>query len=246
MMSTMSTRLFNGDCFDVMNNIQDKSIDMILCDLPYNCTAQEWDKEINLDLLWSKYERIRKDDCPVVLFASQPFTTKLISSNIKNFKYCWYWSKNQTTNFFHAKRMPLRKIEEICVFYKHNYNPQKTDGHIPTRAAKGCSNGKIYYSGKKRNYEGGDTTRYPNNLLEFNCVNNYHKLHPNEKPVELLEYLIKTYTNEGDVVLDNTMGSGSTGVACVNTNRDFIGIELDEQYFEVASKRINEVETKLW
>ena len=112
----MNSRLYNGDCFDIMNNIQDKSVDMILCDLPYNCTTQEWDKEINLDLLWSQYERIRKDDCPVVLSSSQPFTTKLINSNIKNFKYCWYWSKNQTTNFFHAKRMPLRKIEEICVF----------------------------------------------------------------------------------------------------------------------------------
>lgn len=246
----MNYRLYNGDCFDVMNNIQDKSVDMILCDLPYNCTAQEWDKEINFDLLWSQYERIRKDDCPVVLFSSQPFTTKLINSNIKNFKYCWYWSKNQTTNFFHAKRMPLRKIEEICVFYKHKYYPQKSDGHIPTNSAKGCSNGKIYYGGNKRNYEGGDTTRYPNNLLEYKCVDNYSKQHPNEKPVDLLEYLIKTYTNEGETILDNTMGSGSTGVACRNLNRDFIGIELNKEYFDIAEKRINKVVeengSKLW
>lgn len=242
----MSTRLlYNGDCFDVMNNIQDKSVDMILCDLPYNCTAQEWDKEINFDLLWSQYERIRKDDCPVVLFSSQPFTTKLISSNIKNFKYCWYWSKNQTTNFFHAKRMPLRKIEEICVFYKHDYYPLKSDGHIPTNSAKGCSNGKIYYGGKKRNYEGGDTTRYPNNLLEYKCVDNYSKQHPNEKPVDLLAYLIKTYTNEGETVLDNTMGSGSTGVACANTNRNFIGIELDGGYFKIAEQRMDEMENTI-
>jgi site-specific DNA-methyltransferase (adenine-specific) len=141
--------------------------------------------------------------------------------------------------------MPLKKIEEICDFYKHDYYPQKSDGHIPTRAAKGCSNGKIYYSGKKRNYEGGDTTRYPNNLLEFNCVNNYHKLHPNEKPVELLEYLIKTYTNEGETVLDNTMGSGSTGVACANTNRNFIGIELDGGYFKIAEQRIDEAKNTI-
>lgn len=241
----MNVKLYNSDCIEVMKEISDKSVDMVLCDLPYGCTAQEWDKIIDFDILWKQYERIRKENCPVVLFSSQPFTTKLIGSNIDNFKYCWYWSKNQATNFFHTKRMPLRKIEEICVFYKHKYNPQKTDGHIPTRAAKGCSNGTIYYGGNKRNYEGGDTTRYPNNLLEFKCVNNYHKVHPNEKPVELLEYLIKTYTNEGDVVFDNTMGSGSTGVACINTNRSFIGIELNEKYFKIADKRINEVKNTI-
>jgi site-specific DNA-methyltransferase (adenine-specific) len=237
--------LYNGDCLDIMMSMPDESVDMVLCDLPYGCTAQEWDKIIKFDELWKQYERIRKENCPVVLFSSQPFTTLLISSNMSNFKYCWYWSKNQTTNFFHAKRMPLRKIEEICVFYKNEYNPQKTDGHIPTCSAKGCSNGKIYYGGNKRNYEGGDTTRFPNNLLEFDCVDNYHKKHPNEKPVELLEYLIKTYTDEGDTVLDNTMGSGSTGVACVNTNRNFIGIELDKSYFEIATKRINEVKDRI-
>lgn len=246
----MSVKLYNGDCIDIMKTISDNSVDMVLCDLPYGCTAQEWDEIIDFGILWKEYERVRKEDCPIVLFSSQPFTTKLISSNIDNFKYCWYWSKNQTTNFFHAKRMPLRKIEEICVFYKHNYNPQKTDGHVPTQSAKGCSNGKIYFGGNKRDYEGGDTTRYPNNLLEFNCVNNYHKVHPNEKPVELLEYFIKTYTKEGDVVLDNTMGSGSTGVACVNTNRNFIGIELDEKYYKIAEERINkaveENSSKLW
>lgn len=233
--------LRRGDCFIVMDEIPDKSVDMVLCDLPYNCTAQEWDKAIDLGLLWKQYERVRKETAPVVLFASQPFTTKLINSNIDNFKYCWYWSKNQTTNFFHAKRMPLRKIEEICVFYKHNYYPQKSDGHVPTRSAKGCSNGKIYYGGNRRDYAGGDTTRYPNNLLEFDCVDNYNKLHPNEKPVELLEYLIRTYTNDGDVVLDNTMGSGSTGVACLNTNRNFIGIELDDNYFDIAEGRMKAV-----
>lgn len=232
------TQLYNGNCIEILPQIKNKSIDLILCDLPYGCTAQCWDKIIDFNILWKEFERLRKEKCAVVLFASQPFTTQLIYSNSNNFKYCWYWSKNQSTNFFHAKRMPLRKIEEICVFYTHNYYPQKTDGHIPTNSAKGCSNGKIYYSGNKRDYEGGDTTRYPTNLLEFNCVDNYHKTHPNEKPTELLEYLIKTYTNEDDMVLDCTMGSGSTGVACNNTNRSFIGIELDEKYFGIANDRI--------
>lgn len=240
------TELYKGDCFDVMKNIGDKSVDMVLCDLPYNCTAQEWDKEFDLPKLWNEYERIRKDDCPIVLFASQPFTTRLIESNMDNFKYCWYWVKNQATNFFHAKRMPLRKIEEICVFYKHEYYPQKSVGHVPTRSAKGCSNGNIYYGNNKRNYDGGDTTRYPTNILEYRCVDNYNKSHPNEKPTDLLEYLIRTYTNEGETVLDNTMGSGSTGVACVNTNRNFIGIEMDDNYFSVAKERISTFETTLF
>lgn len=237
-------QLYNGDCLEIMNEIPDKSIDLILCDLPYGCTAQKWDKIIDFNGLWEQYKRVRKEKCPIVLFSSQPFTTQLISSNIKNFKYCWYWSKNQATNFFHAKHMPLRKIEEICVFYKHNYYPQKTDGHVPTNSAKGCTNGTIYYGKNKRDYEGGETTRYPNNILEFKCVDNYHKTHPNEKPVDLLGYLIKTYTEEGGLVLDNCMGGGSTGVACVNTNRDFIGIELDEKYFEIAKQRITS-ETKI-
>lgn len=136
--------LYHGNCLDIMKNLPDKFVDLVLCDLPYGCTAQKWDEIIDFNELWVQYERIRKDKCPIVLFASQPFTTKLIASNIDNFKYCWYWSKNQTTNFFHAKRMPLRKIEEICVFYKHEYYPQKTYGHIPTQSAKGCSNGTIY------------------------------------------------------------------------------------------------------
>lgn len=240
------TELYKGDCFDVMKNIGDKSVDMVLCDLPYNCTAQEWDKEFDLPKLWNEYERIRKDDCPIVLFASQPFTTRLIESNMDNFKYCWYWVKNQATNFFHAKRMPLRKIEEICVFYSHEYYPQKSVGHVPTRSAKGCSNGNIYYGNNKRNYDGGDTTRYPTNLLDYRCVDNYNKIHPNEKPTDLLEYLIRTYTNEGETVLDNTMGSGSTGVACVNTNRNFIGIEMDDNYFSAAKHRISTFETTLF
>jgi site-specific DNA-methyltransferase (adenine-specific) len=137
--------------------------------------------------------------------------------------------------------MPIKKVEEICVFNSKIYYPQITDGHVPTNSAKGFSDGNVYYGTNKRSESGGKTTRYPTNILEFKCVDNYHRLHPNEKPVELLEYLIKTYTNENDLILDNCMGSGSTGEACANTNRDFIGIELDENYFNVAKERIESV-----
>ena len=227
-----------GDSIEQMKLIDDKSIDFVLCDLPYGMTAPKWDKIINSVELWKQYNRIIKKDGTIALFASQPFTTKLISSNEKDYRYSWYWLKNQGTNFFHAKRMPIRKIEEICIFKKGKYYPQITDGHIPTNSAKGCSNGKTYHGTNTRNYEGGKTTRFPTNILEFKCVDNYSRLHNNEKPVDLLEYLIKTYTDEGDVVLDNTMGSGSTGEACVNTNRKFIGIELDKEIFDIAFNRL--------
>jgi site-specific DNA-methyltransferase (adenine-specific) len=182
--------------------------------------------------------RVVKKNGSVLLFACQPFTTKLISSNENDFRYCWYWLKNQGTNFFHAKRMPIRKIEEICVFGKGKYNPQITDGHIPTNSAKGCSNGKAYHGTNKRDYEGGKTTRFPVNILEFKCVDNYSRLHSAEKPVDLCEYLIKTYTDEGDLVMDNCAGSGSTGVACINVKRNFIGIEIDLDYCQLANKRM--------
>ena len=212
-------------------------VDMILCDLPYGVTANKWDYVIPMDKLWEQYNRI----CPsgsILLFSSQPFTTKLIHSNEHNFKYCWYWVKNQATNFFHAKRMPLRKIEEICVFGNGPYNPIMSTGNSPTRSAKGSSNGKTYHGTNKRNYSGGVTERYPTNILNFKCVDNYSRVHSSEKPVPLLEYLIKTYSNEGDLILDNAMGSGSTGVACQNTNRNFIGIDNDEKSFSTAKERL--------
>lgn len=235
--------LRKGDCLELMKDIPDKSIDAIICDLPYGVTAPKWDEHIDMVELWKQYNRIIKKNGTIALFASQPFTTKIISSNENDFRYCWYWLKNQGTNFFHAKRMPIRKIEEICIFRKGKYYPQITDGHIPTNSAKGFSNGKAYHGTNTRDYEGGKTTRFPTNILEFKCVDNYSRLHSSEKPVELMKYLIKTYTNEGDVVLDNAMGSGTTGVACVNTNRNFIGIELDDKYFEIAKARINEATT---
>ena len=211
---------------------------MVLCDLPYGITANKWDSIIPMDELWSQYKRV----CPhgrIVLFSSQPFTAKLIISNESDFKYCWYWIKNQATNFFHAKRMPLRKVEEICVFGGTIYNPVISTGNIPTRSAKGSSCGTTYHGVNKRDYQGGSTDRYPTNVLDFKCVDNYSRLHSSEKPVPLLEYLINTYSNEGDLVLDNCMGSGSTGEACINTNRRFIGIENDEKIFNIAKTRLN-------
>jgi len=229
--------LYLGDCLEIMDNIPGNSVDFICCDLPYGMTAPKWDEHIDMVELWKQYNRIIKKNGTIALFASQPFTTKIISSNEKDFRYCWYWVKNQGTNFFHAKRMPIRKIEEICIFKKGKYNPQITDGHIPTNSAKGCSNGQAYHGTNTRDYEGGKTTRYPTNILEFNCVDNYSRLHSSEKPLDLIKYLIETYTDENDIVLDNTMGSGTTCLAAKELNRNFIGIEKEPKYYEVACRR---------
>lgn len=233
-------KIYNEDCLEGMKRIPDKSVDMILCDLPYGVTACKWDSVIPFEPLWEQYNRIIKDNGAVVLFGSEPFSSNLRMSNIENFKYKWTWIKNQATNHLHAKRMPMRKTEDINVFFKNSswYNPQKTYGHIPTSSAKGCSNGVIYHGKNIRDYKGGDTSRMPIDVLEFNCVNNYAKVHPNEKPVDLFEYLIKTYTNEGETVLDNCMGSGTTAIACINTNRNYIGFELDKGYYDIANERI--------
>ena len=235
------SKLILGDCLEEMKSIPDKSIDFICCDLPYGMTAPKWDEVIDIGLLWPQYNRIIKDDGTIALFAAQPFTTKLISSNEKDFRYVWYWVKNQATNFFHAKRMPVRKVEEIVIFKRGKYNPQISEGHIPTSKAIGYSNGKVYHGNNKRNYDGGKATRYPNNILDFKCVDNYHRLHSSQKPVELIEYLIKTYTNMYAVVLDNARGSGTVGEACINTNRDFILIENDVNEFNIGKKRIYDI-----
>lgn len=229
-----------GECIQAMENIPSKFIDMILCNLPYRKIAPKWAKNLDLSLLWKNYNRIIKDCGTIALFSTQPFTSELIISNEKDFKYCWYWIKNQATNFYHAKRRPMRRIEEICIFKKGKYYPQITNGHVPTNSAKGCSGEKTYYGINKRNYTGGKTTRFPNNVLEFKCVDNYSRLHRSEKPIALLEYLIKTYTDKNDIVLDNCAGSGATGIACINTKRNYILIEKEEKYYEIAGKRISE------
>ena len=232
--------LLNGDCLELMKNIPGKSIDMIVCDLPYGTTHNKWDNVIPMESLWEQYNRIIKDHGAIVLFSQMPFGASLIMSNPKMFRYEWIWEKNQAVGFLNAKKMPLRKHENILVFYKHlpTYNPQgliKLDEPIQEEGSAN-RNGKNYGVADKsfiRTHK-----NYPTDIITFSKDSGYH---PTQKPVDLLEYLIKTYTNEGDTVLDNCMGSGSTGVACVNTNRDFIGMELNEEYFKIACGRIEGV-----
>lgn len=223
-----------------MKDIPDGSIDMILCDLPYGTTDCKWDSIIPFEPLWKQYKRIAKTNGAIVLFSAQPFTTKLIHSNLKNFKYCWYWKKNYATGFCFAKYQPMRNIEDICVFYRKTptYNPQglkRLENPIVIR--KTIKSDCIYKEGSFAKEHKRLFTNYPKNVLEFanEAKNRYH---PTQKPVALLEYLVKTYTNPGDTILDNCMGSGSTGVACVNTGRHFVGIELEEKYFDIAKTRI--------
>ena len=232
--------LINGDCLEEMKNIKNGSIDMILCDLPYGTTACKWDIVIPFEPLWEQYERIIKDNGAIVLFGSEPFSSKLRISNIGLYKYDWIWEKEQGANFMLCKYQPYKVHENISVFSKkrHLYYPQMTEGK-PYISGKGTS-GDITGNVEKvqtKNYG----TRYPRSIQRFNTDKSKGSLHPTQKPVDLLEYLIRTYTNEYETVLDNCMGSGSTGVACVNTNRNFIGIELDETYFNIAKERIGNV-----
>ena len=228
--------LRQGDCLELMKDIPDNSIDMILCDLPYGTTTNKWDSIIPLDKLWNEYERIIKDNGAIVLFSQMPFTIELVHSNFKLFRYEWIWEKENATGFLNAKKMPLKIHENILVFYKKlpTYNPQMRTGFKPYKCKQGrhSTNYGLYEQGHITESNG---ERYPIDIIEFKKDTG---LHPTQKPVALLEYLIKTYTNENDLVLDNCMGSGSTGVACVNTGRNFIGIELDENYFNIAKERI--------
>lgn len=232
--------LLQGDCLELMKDIPNKSIDLILCDLPYGTTHCKWDTVIPFDKLWEQYNRIIKDNGAIVLFGKQPFTSQLINSNLKNYKYNLIWKKNNHDNPLQAKKRFLNITEDIVVFYKQQccYNPQglvKVD-KITKQGGRGKS--MVQASGDRPDEYKQEYTNYPRNILEF--AKDAKNVHPTQKPVALLEYLIKTYTNEGDVVLDNCMGSGSTGVACLNTNREFIGMELDEKYFEIARNRLED------
>lgn len=281
-------RLYQGDCLEIMKNITDKSIDMILCDLPYQVTQNKWDtiipmndfininnknieknefylqqfmkgltkNEINKiwkknkqEGLWTYYNRIIKDNGAIVLFAQDIFSAQLINSNPKMYKYKFFWKKDRPSGFLNVKKMPLKNIEEILIFYKKcpTYNPQFWEG-IPlhgmgTKYKEGNLGNNNYgkfasHTNPSANRE-GDTKKYPRQLLEFKRP--HPPIFPTQKPVDLCEYLIKTYTNESEVILDNCMGSGSTGVACLNTNRRFVGIELDEKYFNIAKNRIENI-----
>ena len=230
-------QLYKGDCLEIMKDIPDKGVDMILCDLPYGKTRNKWDSIISLDKLWEQYNRIIKDNGAIALFAQTPFDKVLGASNLKMLKYEWIWEKEQGTGFLNAKKMPFKNHENILIFYKKPpiYNPQMEKGKPYTLERNTFT---VNY-GKQVDMVRTENTgeRYPLTILKFK--RDKEKLHPTQKPVALLEYLIKTYTNEGEIVLDNCMGSGSTGVACLNTNRKFMGIEKDDKYFDIACNRIN-------
>ena len=228
--------LMQGDCLELMKEIPDQSVDMILCDLPYGTTACKWDTVIPFEPLWAQYRRVAKRNAAIVLTASQPFTTALIASNMREFRYTWVWEKEQGVNFMLAKKQPLKVHEDVCVFYRDlpAYSPQMTAGR-PYVSGKGNS-GEV--TGCREKVQTiNDGTRYPRSIQQFGRQTG---IHPTQKPVALMEYLIRTYTNEGETVLDNCMGSGTTGVACMNTGRKFIGMEQDAKYFEIAQKRIHD------
>jgi len=230
-----------GDCLEVMKTINDKSIDAIICDLPYGTTACKWDTVIPFEPLWEQYKRIIKDNGAIVLFGSQPFTSALVMSNVKWFKYEWIWDKCNPTNFASANKQPMKYHENILVFSKKQaiYNPIKWQGKKNHKQGLSKNNFAETRGNIKRVEDDLSGLKFPKSIIQFEKHSSQCGLHPTQKPVALMEYLIKTYTNEGDTVLDNAMGSGSTGVACKNTNRNFIGIEKDENYFKIAEQRIN-------
>lgn len=247
-----NTILYNADCLDIMPTLKEKSVDMVLCDLPYGITSNKWDTVIPFEDLWKGYERVCKDNAIIALFASQPFSSALVMSNPKMFRHEWIWIKNRGSNFANTVREPMKEHEHILIFSKGEwtYNKQmqaRTGGGadrvkyaLDNRVAKSSN----YRKFDKVNNNQGEL-RVPSSWQKFNCEVG---LHPTQKPVTLCEYLIKTYTNEEDTVLDNCMGSGSTGVACKNLNRSFIGIEIEKKYFDIAKERIENTNNRvpLW
>ena len=229
-------KIYNEDCLEGMKRIPDKSVDMILCDLPYGTTRNKWDSIIPLEPLWAQYERVIKDNGAVVLTAQTPFDKVLGVSNLRYLKYEWIWQKTEATGFLNAKKMPLKNHENILVFYKEQptYNPQFTVGK-PYSYKKDSISSDNYGDSKGTDLIVNDGSRHPLTVQTFKKDKG---LHPTQKPVALFEYLILTYTNENETILDNCMGSGTTAVACINTNRNFIGFELDETYFNLANERI--------
>jgi len=236
----INIELINGDCLIEMKKIKDKSINMILCDLPYGMTKNKWDIIIPFDKLWLEYNRIIKDNGAIILFGSQPFTSLMITSNLKNFRYSLVWEKNKFSDFLNAKRKPMKTNEDIAIFYKKLpiYNPQYVYSTPYTRwNTQSAVDKQSNYGNHKENFsESLDGKRLPTTVLKFNRIE--RPLHPTQKPIDLLEWLIKTYTNANDTVLDNCMGVGSTGIACKNLKRNFIGIELNKHYFDIATKQL--------
>ena len=225
-------QLFNDDCLKVLPTISDKSVDLILTDPPYGTTQCKWDNVIPFEPMWKELKRIIKDNGCIALFGTEPFSSALRMSNIKHFKYDWIWKKSNIMGFLNAKKRPLKEIEIISIFNSKIYKPQNLKKNLKGKNRKGKNTDVL---GKYNAINKSEFTNYPKTIIEFK---NERGLHPTQKPIALLEYLIKTYTSENDIVLDFTMGSGSTGVACKNTNRNFIGIELDNNYFNIAKDRI--------
>ena len=230
-------QLLHGDCLELMATLPDASIDMVMCDLPYGTTACAWDSVIPFDALWAQYRRVVKRDGAIVLTASQPFTSALVMSNAKMFKYQWVWDKKIPSGMSYARFQPMRRHEDVLVFCAGRvpYNPQMSVRDKPIKGggmSKGETTNNQNLVALKKTYE----LKNPTTILTFDKIRK--GLHPTQKPVALMEYLIKTYTNEGDTVLDNTMGSGTTGVACMNTRRDFVGIERDPKYYAIACARV--------
>ena len=245
----MDSAILLGDCLSVMGDLPDDSIDMVFCDLPYGTTQNQWDSVIPFDELWSAYNRIVKENGAIILTAQSPFDKILACSNLKSLRYEWIWEKNKATGHLNAKKMPMKAHENVLVFYRKlpTYNPQKTTGHKPFGAVKPRKN--IPAPKKKRNYnhmtetfgnKGNTTDRYPRSVQKFPVINNDNplKFHPTQKPVEMIEYFIKTYSNEYDTILDNCMGSGSACIASINTNRHYIGIESNAEYYMMAERWI--------
>lgn len=239
-------RLYLGNCFDIMSELPNRSIDMVLCDLPYGVTDCEWDKTMPVQLLWDAYERILKPNANIVLFGAQPFSSDLVKSRRAWFSHVWYWKKDGATGHLLAKKQPMRNIEDILVFRNpirknneaYTYNPQGLKDYHRLKAETGVNN-QVYRKVVPKQYV-QTKTGYPKQLLEFKREKN--RVHSTQKPVALLEYLIRTYSNRGELILDHCMGSGLSGVACINTSRDFIGIELNPHWFSVAQARIMEAD----
>ncbi len=239
-------QIFNACCFDIMEKIPDESVDLLLVDLPYGTTKCKWDSVLPLEQLWASYNRICKKNAAMIFTSSQPFTTTLISSNIKNFKYNWVWEKSKATGYLNAKKMPMKAHEDICVFYRKPpvYNPQKWQS-TPYNKGTAHRPTDVYGNQVATTVKNDTGLRYPRTVQYFKTAESEGKsLHPTQKPATLMSYLIRTYSNPGEVVLDNTMGSGTTGVAALKEGRKFIGIEKDEEYYRIALERIEKVKSE--
>jgi site-specific DNA-methyltransferase (adenine-specific) len=239
--------LFHGDCLKHLHYLEDGCVDLVICDLPFGTTNCKWDSVIDLDELWAQYAWVTKYNAAILLFAQVPFNIVLGNSNLNQLRYEWIWEKTTPTGHLNAKKMPMKAHENIMVFYDSlpTYNPQMTTGHKPVNSyTKHSDDGEIYGKTQAGISGGGSTERYPRDVLTFSTDKQKQALHPTQKPVKLIEYLIYTYSNEGDVVLDNTMGSGTTGVAAANTGRRFIGMEQDDDYFKISEERIQSAYNK--